>query len=42
MQFLYTGGIVFHVLILHPVADVPTGEILIAAIEIMSRRKLVV
>ena len=42
VQFLYIGGIVFDIVILHPVADVPAGEILIAAIEIMSRRKLVV
>ena len=31
-----------HVIILHPVADIPAGEILITAIEIVSRRELAV
>ena len=42
VQFLYAGRIIFHVIILHPVADIPAGEILITAIEIVSRRELAV
>ena len=42
MEFFYAGGVVFHVFVIHPVADVPFRKVRIFAVKVVAGLELVV